>query len=297
MVAAHRVDTTSSADAGRHTRVARGLRRERAAVRKAPALGGPALVKRLGLGRYVVPSGSDDRVACVVRGVGPFLGDHTCGCEAGRCGRGGWHVASVALRRAQEHALADWRRRRARGAAAAGAPGCPQDSRGRRDGEIALPARRRHHPRPRGPARPARAASPPATPAPPRSGRAATRTATAPRPGAALSPVPPASCAARSPARRRSAGGVSPATVARWPSPSPRSRRARLLRGRRSGFVERGVPSSPRASVAALTAARAVRRRGGACETCETCCGSRAWKPGRSTRACTLVRMWAVRRV
>jgi hypothetical protein len=126
VVAAHRVDTTSSADAGRRTRVARDCRRERAAVRKAQALGAPALVKRLGLGRYVVPSGSDGRVAYVVRGVGPFLGDYTCGCEAGRFGRGCWHVASIALRRAQEHALADWRRLRARGAAAAGAARLPE---------------------------------------------------------------------------------------------------------------------------------------------------------------------------
>lgn len=97
-------------------------RREHAAIKKAQAVGGPASVKRLGLGRYVVPSASDPEAAHLVTGVGPFLMDYTCSCEAARFNNPCWHRASVALRRAQENAIRDWRRLQRRRAATPAAP-------------------------------------------------------------------------------------------------------------------------------------------------------------------------------
>ena len=76
--------------------------RELAAVKKARALGVPARVRRLALGRYVVPSSSDPRVTYSVTGTGPRLTDYRCSCPAGGYGNVCHHIAAVALRRVRE---------------------------------------------------------------------------------------------------------------------------------------------------------------------------------------------------
>jgi len=87
-------------------------KREHVAVKKARALGGPALVRRLGYGRYVVPSASDPALAYVVSGTGPLLSGYRCSCPAGGFGNVCHHVASVHLRRLAENARRDWRKLR-----------------------------------------------------------------------------------------------------------------------------------------------------------------------------------------
>jgi uncharacterized Zn finger protein len=67
-------------------------------------------VRRLALGRYVVPSTSDPRITYSVTGTGPRLSDYRCSCPAGSYGNVCAHIGAVALRRVQEQALADRRR-------------------------------------------------------------------------------------------------------------------------------------------------------------------------------------------
>jgi hypothetical protein len=83
---------------------------EQNAMRKAMALYGAALVRRLEHGIYEVPSATRNGQTYLVCGVAMDASDHTCTCEAGTRGLRCWHVASVRLRRVQEEAKRQARR-------------------------------------------------------------------------------------------------------------------------------------------------------------------------------------------
>src|SRR5687767_6357728 len=76
--------------------------RRATAIKKAIELDGPAKVRRVEWGTYVIESASRPGLSHVV--TGKRTDDLECDCEAGSLGKPCWHAASVMVRRMEENA-------------------------------------------------------------------------------------------------------------------------------------------------------------------------------------------------